>query len=170
MKRAVVGGVVLGSVVVAWTYVMGITGWYLDPEMLHLFWGVVLLQVAVLGVLLARTRSGRSYGAQVGAGMVASAVGAVFVFLGSLLFTMVLFPHYFEDLLALQERMMRAEGLPEETLSATLEEARASRTPTGHAFAGFMGTLGVGFIASLALAIGLHDRSAKRTSVSSENT
>ena len=148
--------------VVAWTYVMGFTGWYLDPEMLSLFWVVVVLQVVVLAVLLTRTRAGRTYGAQVGMGMVASAVAAVFVFIGSVLFTMVVFPEYFDELLTMQERLLRAEGLPEETVVARLDEARASQTPIGQAFASFMGTLGVGILASLLLAIGLRDRSATK--------
>lgn len=159
MKDAVGAGAVLGICAVAWTYVMGITGWYLDPEKLYLFWVVIAMQVVVLGALLARTRPGRSYGAQVGMGMVTSAVGAVVLFIGSLVFTMVLFPHYFEDLLAVQEAMIRAEGLSEEKVTEMLEAARASRTPTGHAFAGFMGTLGVGVVASLLLALGIRDRS-----------
>ena len=41
-------GLLLGILVVLWTFVMGFTGWYRHPSLLFLFWLVIPLQVAVL--------------------------------------------------------------------------------------------------------------------------
>jgi len=158
LKTPVVAGLVLGLLVVAWTFVMGFTGWYLDPALLNLFWIVILFQIVVLVVTLRRTRPGRRYGAQVGVGLITSAVAAVLVFLGSLLFTGVVFPDYFADLREAQERMLLAEGMSPEDVQQTLDDVAPSQTPGSQAWAGFMGTLGTGMVVSLVAAIFLRDR------------
>src|SRR5690606_15075282 len=87
-----VPGVVRGLLVVAWTFLTGVTGWYRTPSSLSLFWVVIALQAIVIVATLWRTRPGRSYGQQVGTGLIASAVASVFVFVGSFVFTTVAFP------------------------------------------------------------------------------
>lgn len=157
-KTALVAGAVLGLSVEAWTAVMALTGWYLDPVLLHLFWVVVALQIVTLVAVLRRTREGRGYGAQVGTGLVTSAVAAVVVFVGALLLLTFVFPDYFERLREAQEQAMLAAGASQAEVNETLDAAAPSRTPTGQAFAGFMGTLGTGLVVSLLAAAVLRDR------------
>lgn len=78
-----------------WQSVIGLTGGYIHPVLLNLFWVVVLIQVGVMVWGLRQTAAeGRTYGGQVGAGTLMSVFGGVIIFCGSLLFTTVLFPHY----------------------------------------------------------------------------
>ncbi len=149
MKQAIVGGVVLAGLVAAWTLVMGITGWYADPVLSNAFFAVVLIQIVVLIVLLARTRAERGWFAQVGVGTLASLVAAVLVFGNSILFTTVLFPEYFEELRAVQERMLREQGLDEARVQAEIAATAAMQTPFVQAFAGFAGTLITGIVVSI---------------------
>src|SRR5512134_130172 len=114
MNTILKAGIVLGLLVEVWTYLMGFTGWYKDPQLMNLFWVVIALQIAVLMWALKRTAAeGRGYGGQVGAGTLVSLVGGVFVIVGSLVFTMVVFPNYFTDLAAIQEQMLRTAGRSE---------------------------------------------------------
>lgn len=161
LQTPILAGVILGLLVVGWTLVMGLTGWYLDPDRLHLFWLVVVIQIVVLAVTLLKTRVGRGYRGQVGVGMITSAIAAVIVFIGSALFTTTIFPDYFEDLRAVRERVLREEGMPEAEIEETLDEIAASQTPTGQAFAGFMGTLGTGLAASLVVAAFLREKNQR---------
>ena len=99
MKPIQKAALLLGFTCIAWQLVMGLTGWYLHPILLNLFWLVILIQIAVLVWGLRKTAlEGRSYWSQVGAGTLMSVYGGVIIFFGSLLFTIVLFPHYFEDI------------------------------------------------------------------------
>lgn len=151
-------GAAMGLLVVAWLFVMGLTGWYRDPERLPLLWVAVALQVAVLVGALWRTRDGAGYRRQVGFGLMSSAVAAVIVFVGSALLTTLAVPSYFDDLQTVRERDLRQTGMAESEIEETLEGIAASQTPTGHAFAGLMGTLGTGFVASGVAAAFLRER------------
>lgn len=153
LKAPLVAGLVLGALAVLWTFVMGLTGWYRNPDRLVLFWVAIGLQLVVLVVLLARTRRENPFARQVGLGLMASAVAAVLVFVGWLFFTTTAFPAYFSELRVVREGILREQGMPEPEIEATLQRIAASQTPTGQAFAGFMGTLGTGFaISALAAA------------------
>lgn len=153
-----VAGAVLGLLVVAWTFLMGVTGWYRTPSSLSLFWVVIALQAIVIVATLWRTRPGRSYGQQVGTGLIASAVASVFVFVGSFVFTTVAFPTYFRDVREVRESVLREQGLPEAEIEETLERVGASQTPTGQAFASYMAILGTGFVVSVVAAAFLSER------------
>lgn len=153
-------GATIGAIAVGWMFVMGLTGWYLDPARFDLFWIVVIVQAVVLALLLRRLREGREYGAQVGIGLVASAVAAVVVFVGATLFTTVAFPDYFEELRLVREQVLRDAGTPEDAIRSTLDGIAASQTPTGYALATFMGMLGTGLVASLIAAAVFRDRRA----------
>lgn len=163
LKAPLVAGVVLGLLVVGWTFVMGLMGWYLDPAPIDPFWVVIAIQTVVLVATLARTRQDRVYGAQVGVGLMTSAVAAVIVFIGSLLFTTVAFPDYFADLRRVRERILREQGMAEAEIVEVMDRVASSQTPTGQAFAGFMGTLGTGLVVSLAAAAVLRDRASRPT-------
>jgi hypothetical protein len=143
-------GVVLGVLVAVWTFVMGFTGWYKHPTLLNLFWVMILIQIGVLVWGLRLTAlEGRSYWGQVGAGTLMSLAGGVIIFLGSMLFTTVVFPDYFTELRQLGEETMRAQGISESDIKATLDLQAPMQTPFMQAFLGFIGTLITGLIVSL---------------------
>lgn len=158
MKTAVVAGIVLGLLVAGWTLVMGFTGWYKDPALSSAFFAVVLIQIAVLLVTLAKTRDTRTYFGQVGVGLVTSLVAAVIIFGSSMVFTTVLFPEYFEELRAMQELLLREQGLDEQEIRAQLAAGAAMQTPFMQAFAGFVGTTVTGLAVSVVAAIFLRKK------------
>ncbi|MBK8259397.1 MAG: DUF4199 domain-containing protein [Polyangiaceae bacterium] len=154
MKQIVVPGVVLGALVAAWTFVMGLTGWYKDPALLNLFWMVTVIEIAVLVWALRKTaQDGRGYGRQVFAGTAIAAISMPIIFGGSLLFTTVAFPRYFEEVRQVHEQMLRAQGLPADKIAEALEEAKKSQTPMISALSGAIGTLVTGLVASAVIAI-----------------
>ena len=108
MNTILKAGIVLGVLVEIWTYLMGFTGWYKDPALMNLFFVVIAIQIAVLMWALKRTAAeGRGFGGQVGAGTLISLIGGVFVIVGSLIFTIVVFPNYFTDLAVIHQRRVR---------------------------------------------------------------
>lgn len=153
MRESIIGGVALGMSVSLWTILMGVTGWYADPVMMNVFFVVVLIQIGILAILLAKTRHRFGYGRQVAHGLVASAVGAAIIFGSSLLFTTVLFPDYFETLRAVHEAQLTAEGLSADEIAARVEAAAGAQTPLMQALSGVFGTLVTGLVVSLILAI-----------------
>jgi hypothetical protein len=153
MKPTMKGGLALGILVFLWTMVVGITGWYKDPVLLNLFYFVILIQIGVLVWGLRMTAAeGRSYGGQVKAGTTMSAIGAVIIFFGSLLFTTVFFPNYFEEVRAAGHAMYAAQGMTEEQITAALEAQAAVQTPLLQALIGSIMTIVTGFVVSLVLA------------------
>ncbi len=149
MNTAFRAGIVLGVLVALWTFVMGFTGWYKDPVLLNLFWVVVAIQIGVLVWALRRTAAeGVRYGGQVWNGTLVSIVGGVIIFCGSLVFTTVVFPQYFEELRALQIEMLKQAGQTEAQIAAAVEATAATATPFMQALFGFIGTVVTGVVAS----------------------
>lgn len=153
MRTTIKAGLVLGILVVLWTLVMGVTGWYKHPTLLNLFWVVIALQIGVLvwGLKLTATE-GYGYGKQVGAGLLISLLGGVIIFLGSIMFTTLVFPHYFQELEAMGREVMRSQGKPEAEINAYLAQLAPTQTPFMQALFGFIGTVGTGLVASLIIA------------------
>lgn len=152
MNLTVKAGVLIGGLCAAWTFVMGLTGWYKHPVLLNAFWVVVFLQIGVLVWALRQTAAEKTYWGQVGAGTLMSTIAGVILFGSSLLFTVVVFPHYFEELRAVHAQMLQAAKLPEAEVKAQLEAAAASQTPLIQAVSGMIGTVMTGFVASLIIA------------------
>jgi hypothetical protein len=145
-------GIWLGVLCVLWTLVMGLTGWYKHPALLNMFWVVVLIEIAVLVWGLRRTAATTGYLGQVGNGTVIAAIGAAIIFCGSLLFTTVLYPHYFEELCTIQKEMLRSAGRSEAEITAYIDLGAWMRTPLVNALMGVLGTVVTGFLASLVIA------------------
>jgi hypothetical protein len=142
MKSSVIAGIVLGVLVAIWTLLMGATGLYKHPIGALLFFVVIPINIAVVVWGLRKTRDrGFRYRQQLLAGLVIGVVGGAIVFCNSYLFTTVLFPNYFDDLLAIQEEMLGAAGLPEEQIAARMEAAEAAATPRNAAVQGAIGTV-----------------------------
>jgi hypothetical protein len=145
-------GLVLGILVSAWTYFMGITGWYKDPALLNLFWIVILIQIGVLvwGLRLAAAE-GKNYGSLIAGGTIISLIGGIIIFCGSYLFTSVVFPTYFDELRTLGEQMLKAQGQTDDQIKAALDAQAPMQTSFMQALFGFIGTVVTGPIASLVI-------------------
>lgn len=152
MNTTVKGGILIGVLCAVWTFVMGFTGWYKDPSMLALFYLVILIQVGVLVWGLRKTASEKTYGAQVGSGILMSVIGGVIIIGSSLLFTTVAFPEYFEELRAAQTQMLISAGKTEAEAAAEVGLAAQFQTPGYQAVFGFIGTVVTGAVASLIIA------------------
>ena len=149
--RVVKWGLILAAGVELWTLVMGVTRWYAHPTLQALFWFVTLIELAVL--VLALRESRKRWLGQVGVGTLVALVAAPIVFGGSILFTTVLFPDYFETLRAMHESMLRAEGLAEPEIRAQVEAAAAMQTPIAQAAAGAIATVLTAVVASAVIGI-----------------
>jgi hypothetical protein len=162
MRQILLPGLVLGALVALWTFVMGLTGWYKDPALLNLFWMVILIEIAVLIWGLRETaRQGRGYGRQVLAGTAVAAVSMPLVFAGSLLFTTVVFPRYFEEVRQVHEQMLRAQGLPADEVARQVAEVAKTQTSFISALSGAIGTLFTGVVASAVIAVWVRAKPAK---------
>jgi len=153
MKPTLKAGLVLGILVVAWTFVMGVTGWYKDPALLNVFYVVVLIEIGVLiwGLRLT-AKEGKTYGGQVGAGTLMSVIGAVIIFFGSLLFTTVVYPNYFAELREIGRQALMGQGMTLEQAEAQMKLMEPMQTPFMQALIGAVMTVVTGFVASLVIA------------------
>ena len=152
-------GILLGLAVELWTYVLGFAGWYRDPVLQSLFWAVIVFQIIILFFALRQTAAqGRTYGSQVGAGALISLTAGVVIFVGSYLFTTVVFPDYFAEVRAAGEGFYRSQGMSEAEIATTLDAVAGMQTPFMNALLGTLGTFVTGVVASLILAIGIRKK------------
>jgi hypothetical protein len=154
MKSTIKPGIVLGVVVVAWMYIVGFTGWYKDPAMVNMFYLVILYQVGLLVWGLKVTAAeGRTYGQQIASGMMITIIGAAIIFVGSYLFTTIVFPAYFPEIRTMGEQVLRSQGRTEEDIRGLLDASAAMQTPFINAITGVVGTIVTGLFASLVIAV-----------------
>lgn len=154
-------GIVIGVLCGLWTLVMGFTGWYKDPQMINVFFFVIVIEVAGLVWGLRRTAAeGRTYGGQILAGTMMSVIAGVVIIGFSLLFTTVLVPTYFTDLQETYRQVLQQQGKTEAEIAQELSRARAGATPMGQAVQGFMGTLITGIVASAIIGLFFRRRPA----------
>jgi hypothetical protein len=132
---------------------MGFTGWYKDPVMLNVFFLVIVFEVALLLWALKQTAPFASYGGQVVNGLVFSLVAGAIIVCSSLVFTTSSFPHYFEEIRAVQARTLAAQGVSKPDIDLQLAAAAAMQTPAMNALSGFVGTLVTGVLVSAVAAI-----------------
>lgn len=152
-------GLLLGLLVVAWTFVVGFTGWYKDPQMVKLFWLVIPIQITVLVLALRRTAAqGTPYLRQVQNGVALSVIAALIIFAGSYLFTSTVFPTYFQDLEATGRTLMARQGLSMAQIDAAVKANAPMQTSTMNALAGAIGTSVTGLVVSLLAAIWLRKK------------
>ncbi len=154
MKTVVWPGIVLGVLVGIWMFTMGFTGLYKHPTLNALFFLVIVIQVGTLIWALRRSaKDGAGYGKQVGRGTAMSAVAAVLIIGSSFLFTSVVFPHYFEELRAMHEQMLRQAGKKDDEIQRLVTEAAKMETPMISAITGGVATVITGLLASLVIAV-----------------
>lgn len=149
-------GLTLGLAVAAWTFVMGLTGWYRHPLLHVLFWLVIPIQVGVLVLSLKGTAAQDGYLRQVGRGVNASFLGAMIIYGSSILFTTVVFPSYFRDVEQMGRAMMARQGLTPDQIEAAVRAQAPMLTPRASALAGAIGTLVTGLLTSTLAALALH--------------
>jgi hypothetical protein len=146
-------GLLIGVGTIAWTFVMGFTGWYKDPVMALVAFlpVVILIEVGLLWWGLRQTAPANEYAQQVMTGTMMAVVAAVVIFIGSYLFTTVFFPNYFEELRTGQEQLLRQQGMADAEIQAQLAAGRVFQTPVWNALFGAIGTVVTGLLASLVI-------------------
>jgi len=147
------GGILIGVLCIAWTYVIGFTGWYKDPVMSNMFWIVILIEMGVLvWGLKAIGATGATYGGLVKSGTMMSVIGAIIIFCGSYVFTSFVFPQYFEEMRTMQEQVLREAGKSESEIRMVIDAAAAFQTSFFSALLGAISTVVTGLLASLVIA------------------
>ena len=153
MKPIPKAGLTLAILVEIWTYFIGFSGWYKDPVLQAAFWAVFLIEIGVLVWGLRMTaREGRGYWAQVGAGTLMSVIAAVVVFVGSYLFTEVVFPNYFSELNETYRQTLEQQGTAREQIEAQIAALVPKQNSFASASLGAISTVATGFFASLVIA------------------
>lgn len=142
-------GIVLGLFVVAWTFIMGIAGWHTHPTLHALFWIVMLIQIVVVVIGLKENAAGATYGSQVKAGTMISLFAGVIIFVGSYIFTSVVFPNYFNELRVEGEELFRSQGKSDSEIKDLLDAQAPMQNSFMQALFGFIGTVVTGLIVSL---------------------
>jgi hypothetical protein len=159
-------GLLIGVLCSAWTFVMGVTGWYKDPvKSVTMFLPAVIL-IEVLGLVwgLRKTAAqGRTYGGQIVAGTMMSIIAGVVIICSSLVFTMVAFPDYFQQIEAGQRAMLQQQGKTDGEIAEAIAGNAAANTPMAQAMAGFIGTLITGILASAIIGIWVRAKAPETT-------
>ncbi len=153
MGTIVKGGILIAVFCGLWEIVMGLTGWYKDPVMMNVFFFVILIQSAVLFWGLRKTAVVRGYGSQIGAGTLMSLIAGILIIGISLLFTTVLFPHYFEEMRIVAAESFRAKGMDEVQVMEQVKLTEPWRTPGVNALSAFLGTMITGVVVSAIIAV-----------------
>lgn len=147
-------GLLIGVACGAWMFVMGFTGWYLDPGKVNLFFVVIVIEVAGLVWGLRKTAAeGRTYSGQVVAGTGMAIIAGIVIFCCSLIFTTVAFPNYLTDINEMSRQMMLQQGMPADEVQRALDANASMNTPVMNALSGFIGTFMTGVVASAVIGV-----------------
>jgi hypothetical protein len=150
MNPILAGGLLIGVLCGAWTFVIGVTGWYKDPAMANVFFLVIVIEIVGLLWTLRKTAAlGRTYSGQVVAGTLASIVAAAIIFVSSLAFTLLAFPTFFQDVEPMRRDVLKDTGLS----AADIDTVINGMTPLSEASTGAMYTVMTGIVASAIIGI-----------------
>lgn len=152
MRTNIRTGIYIGGLCALWQLTMAWTRWIANPQLMNLFYLVVLIEIGVLIRALKQSAADRSYGQQVWAGTAMSIVAGVFLFFFSLLLTTLLFPNLMNEMKEVQMQMLREAGKTDTEISVAL----SLQTPLIQALMGVAGTLATGIVASLVIAAFAH--------------
>ena len=153
MNSTIKSGILIGVLCGVWMLIMGYTSWYKNPTMYNVFFVVILLQIGVMVWGLKQTAADKAYAGQVIEGTLMSVYGGVILFVLSLVFTGVLFPHYFEEIQNMYAQIMRSQGKTEQEIADAVQAAMKTQTTFLQALFGLLGTVATGVVASLIIAI-----------------
>ncbi len=154
MKLTLKVGLGIGVLCAIWELIMASTGWITNPNLMSLFYLVVLIEVVVLIWGLKQSSTENSYRRQVIAGTTMSVVAGMFLFVFSLLLTMVFFPDLISQMKIVQSQVLKQAGRTDAEISAAL----SLQTPMIQAVQGLIGTVLTGLLASLIIAIFLRKK------------
>ena len=158
-------GLLIGVLCSGWMFVMGFTGWYKDLVMSRAFFLVILIEVAgLLWGLRLTAAQGRTYSGQVVAGTLMAIIAGVVIVGGSLLFTQVAFPDYFQQMEIGYRQWLRQAGKSESEIAAEIAAWRPTQTPMQQAMNGFLGTFMTGVIVSAIAAVWIRRKFEVRSS------
>jgi len=151
MSSIMKAGLFLGITVIIWVFIMGFTGWLLDPALNMLFPVVAtgLNIIAIIWGLRGTAAEGRRYGGQIVAGLLIGLVASVLIFAGSLIFTTVVFPDYLTQLQEMSRQAYAAKGWTEAEIQAAMDMGAAVQTPFWQALFGVIGTMVTSLVVSL---------------------
>jgi len=151
MSSIVKAGLFLGITVIIWIFIMGFSGWFLNPTLAFLFplVATILTIIAIIWCLRVTAAEGRRYGGQILAGLLVGLVASIVIFPGSLLFTTVAFPDYFAQLQDMGRQVYEAQGWNEAEIKAALEVNAAVQTPFWQALLGVVATMVTSLVVSL---------------------
>ena len=161
MSLTVKGGLLIGVLCSIWMYVVGYTGWYLDPALQSMFFLVIVIEIAVLFWMLRQLPDPqKTFAGILKAGTVMSLIAAAVIFVASYIFTSVAFPNYFEEVRAVGERMYREQNKSEEEIAAIMASMAPMQNSLVNALTGVIGTIVTGFLASAVLGMILKKKTA----------
>ncbi|MGB5874704.1 MAG: DUF4199 domain-containing protein [Bacteroidota bacterium] len=150
MKPTLKAGILLGVFASIWALIVMISGLY-EIEWLFATVATLIVLLVLIWGLRQTAREGKSYGGQLGAGILMAVIGGVIIFCTSLLLTSVLFPDYLGDVASEGVETMRADGASEAEIDTYV--AAQQTNPLLNALMGFLGTVGTGIVASLIISI-----------------
>lgn len=156
MNPILSAGLLIGVLCGVWTFVMGFTGWYKDPTLANVLFIPVVIALeagALLWGLRRTAANGRIYGGQIVAGALMATIGGVVIICSSLLFTMVAFPDYFQELENARRQMLASRGMTQGQIDADIAANAVAATPMANAMLGFIMTLITGILASAIIGI-----------------
>ena len=150
MNTPVKYGVILGVVV-------GVLGFAIPALGLHtnmlasvgFLVAVIAINIVVVILALRQTATDSGYGRQIVNGLVVGVVGAVIVFLGSWVTTVVVFPSYLDEVAQGTRTSLAALGLSAEQIEAQVGDGSA----VGSAFQGAIGTVVTSVVVAAIVAI-----------------
>ena len=163
MNMIIRGGVLLGVLVTAFTWIFAFTGMHKNFGGAMTFPLVAtLIEIGVLVWALKKTAAqGRTWFGQVSAGTMLAFVGGCLIFATSFMLVTQLYPNYFAEVNAAGAEFYRSKGMNDAAIAAELAKMAPSQTPLAQSVIGFVATVVTGFVSSAILAIWIRHRGPK---------
>ena len=163
MNMIIRGGVLLGVLVTAYSWLFAFTGMHKRPGADITFIIVVtIIEIAVLVWALKKTAAqGRTWMGQVSAGTMLAFVGGSLIFATSYMLVTQLYPNYFAEANVATEAAYRAGGMNDAAVQAAMAKLAAAQTPVANSVSGFVGTVLTGLILSAILGIWIRHKGPK---------
>jgi len=163
MNMIIRGGVLLGVLVTAYSWLFAFTGMHKRPgaEMTFIIVATII-EIAVLVWALKKTAAqGRTWMGQVSAGTMLSFVGGALIFATSFMLVTYLYPNYFAEANVATAAAFRASGLDDAAVQAKMAALAPAQTPLANSVTGFTGTVVTGLVMSAILGIFIRHKGPK---------
>ncbi len=155
MNVIIRGGVLLGVLVTAWSWIFAFTGMHKNIPLMMVFPIVAtVIEIVVLVWALKKTAAqGRKWFGQVSAGTMLAFVGGSLIFATSWMLVTMLYPNYFAELNEACRNFYAASGMDQATIDKTMAESAKTQSAGMQGVIGFTATVVTGLIASAIIAI-----------------